>query len=258
MSPLISLSRDKSLWRFEKVLDHKWKVAPRPLGGVCLGGTLYRFKSHRYMILNIDGHELEIAAVYENRGKYKGTGAVCHLDSSYVGSNNAFSVNHGFYGGGSLKSLTEGSGRFMYVKLGGALVGVSSPRLVQRETTNSYRMLNPTVQVWARVEPQQGSFVERDLIELKRWSPSELRFTGDYEPRYWLGGPEKKSEPIISYCCAPEGQSFTGEELLDGVAMGSCKWELKEPGSCDCDWCSNRLKRFGSTRTAKNNKNSAP
>jgi hypothetical protein len=263
MSPLISLSRDKSLWRFEKVLDHKWQEAPRPFGGRCSMGTLHRFNSHRYMILNIDGHELEIAAVYQKMlrsspEKKMGTSTVCHLDSSYVGSNVAFYMSNRIYGMGSMRSLTEGSGRFMYLEVGGTLVGVSSPRIVERETripTRTYRMINPIVQVWSRVKPEQRPFVGSELIELKESSPSE-RLPGSDVPRYWLGGPEKKSEPFRCNC-ASESQSFTRQGLEDGATMGFCKWKLKESEPCDCDWCSNRLKRFGSSGTAKSNKNSA-
>ena len=232
-SSTISLIHDQSLWRFEKVVHHKWQEAPRPYGGVSLGGILHRFKSHRYMILNIDGHELEIAAVYQNRGGFKGTDTVCHLDSSYVGSNGAMAVNNGIYGAGSIRSLIEGSGRFMYLEVGGTLVGVSSPRIIPDRVRNTstytrtyplsirgdIEMINPIVQVWSRVKPRQRLFVGSELIELKKWSPSKKRFLLDYEPRYWLGGPEKKSEP------------------------------------CGCYWCSNRLKRFGSSGTAKSNKN---
>ena len=121
MSQLISLSKDKSIWRYEKEMDCEWKRLPGP--------PLLPFNTHRFMILNIDGHELEIAAVYQNRGGFKGTDTVCHLDSSYVGSNGAMAVNNGIYGAGSIRSLVEGSGRFMYLKVGGTLVDVSSPRI---------------------------------------------------------------------------------------------------------------------------------
>ena len=60
MSQLISLSHDKSFWRFEKILDYKWQTAPLPFGGKCRCGE--NDHNHQYMILNIDGHELEIAA----------------------------------------------------------------------------------------------------------------------------------------------------------------------------------------------------
>ena len=248
MSQLISLSHDKSFWRFEKILDYKWQTAPLPFGGKCRCGE--NDHNHQYMILNIDGHELEIAAIYQNfwhTASQKGTSTICHLDSSYVGSNGAFCISNGFYSAGSMKSLTEGTGRFMYLEVGSKLVGVSSPRIakweiewetkISRECPYSritYRMITPIVQVWSRVKPPvQKPFVGSDLIELKRWSRSELRFTTDYQPRYWLGGLEKKSEPCDCNCCS-------------------------EKRPCDCNWCSEKsVQRFGSSGTAKNNKKSA-
>lgn len=144
MSPLLSFSKDESLWRYQKELDCEWLRFPEP-------GS-YPYQIHRYTVLDIDGHELEIDSVYQRTGGpiRVTASAVCHLDGSLVGITRVTAGIHGW-----------GNSNFTYVEVGDTLLGVSSPEL-QNYSDNNPKMIEPIVQVWSR------TFEARDL-----WRPKE-------------------------------------------------------------------------------------
>ena len=234
MSQLISLSKDKSIWRYEKEMDCEWKRLPGP--------PLLPFNTHRFMTLNIDGHQLEIDAVYENRPHFIAAATVCHLDTSFVGSNGACIVWSVAGGGGSLGWLTKGSPHFMYVEVGDTLLRLSNPRLVEREATDpiykrssntrQYRMINPTVQIWSRAKPETIS-VPGAITELEEQQFS-LKFVPMSKIPGWPGHPfvHYRSEPK-SWLAAPLEHLF---EPIDHPAR------------------INRLRRLRPQDSGKNNK----
>ena len=60
MSPLLSFSKDDSVWRYEKEMDCDWRAFPEP--------GKYPYQIHRYTVMDIDGHQFEIDAVYSKTG----------------------------------------------------------------------------------------------------------------------------------------------------------------------------------------------
>ena len=74
MSPLLSFSKDDSVWRYEKEMDCDWRAFPEP--------GKYPYQIHRYTVMDIDGHQFEIDAVCSKTGgpMRVTVSAVCHLE----------------------------------------------------------------------------------------------------------------------------------------------------------------------------------
>ena len=118
MSPLLSFSKDKSIWRYEKEMDCDWQAFPEP--------GKYPYQIHRYTVMDIDGHQFEIDAVFQKTGgpmRFT-VSAVCHLEGALVGITRA---TGGVYG--------WGNSNFTYVEVDDTLLGVSSPELQTMTST---------------------------------------------------------------------------------------------------------------------------
>ena len=168
MSPLLSFSKDKSIWRYEKEMKCKWKRFrwPAPFG------------IHRYAVMNIDGHEFEIDAVYQQTlGPMRHTAsAVCHLDSALVGITRATVSGHG-----------SGNSNFTYVEVGNKLLGVSSPGLSLYG--KGEKMSEPKVQLWSRTTVHSGIGHAKEPIAVEEGKvPGK---DGTWQNRVQAGSPLK-------------------------------------------------------------------
>lgn len=150
MSQLISLSKDKSIWRYEKEMDCDWQAFPEP--------GKYPYQIHRYTVMDIDGHQFEIDAVYSKTGgpMRVTVSAVCHLEGARVGITRA---TGGVYG--------WGNSNFTYVEVDDTLLGVSSPEL-QYDDINDPIMIEPMVQVWSRTWVTRRLYTPKEPIAVEQ------------------------------------------------------------------------------------------